>query len=98
MGLFINTGFPTTLEIRENLGKEFPFPVSIEFPKLREFGKSNENQGKLGGIDSEGKKGKGFARFAFCLYTYVHLVCGGFLVFTHCEYPCCRTANNNWLS
>ena len=57
------SGFPATLEIRENL-ERMSFHFSIQ-GKLKECEENIKNHGNLREFDSD-PKGKGFCRFGIC--------------------------------
>ena len=79
------SGFPATLEIRENLENEFPF---FQSGKTQGIWEKHKKSGKILGICDSDPEGKGFCQFGVCVYcamcpSCVHLLTGysGF-----CEY------------
>ena len=63
MSLIDITGFPTNLEIRENLENEFPI---FQSGKTQGIWEKHNKSGKTQGICDSDSEGKGFHQFAVC--------------------------------
>ena len=62
--LILVSGFPATLEIRENRENEFPIFQKGKTQGI--WGKHQKNSGKTQGICDSDPEGKGFRQFGVC--------------------------------